>query len=304
MNLSYLQSYCAVINSGSFAAAADALLVSKGLVSRHVQHLEADLGVVLLHRTTRVIRMSEAGQKLYNEAQKIFSIATQVQRDIADLTQEASGLLRFTASVSIGDRIIQDVLPAFREQCPEVVLELNFSNRALDLASGENDIALRAFEALPDLAVAKSIGKIRNVLVASTEYLAQRAVLIHINQLSEHNCILSSHQQSWNMWHFEQSDRGEEAVQSILVSGNIATSKYASAKILAMQGEGIANLPLYAVDKELKSGALQLVLAQYPLYIHDMAIVHAKQRHMPKKLQIFKALLIDWFAQHPEYLAS
>ena len=205
MNLSYLQSYCAVINSGSFAAAADALLVSKGLVSRHVQHLEADLGVVLLHRTTRVIRMSEAGQKLYNEAQKIFSIATQVQRDITDLTQEASGLLRFTASVSIGDRIIQDVLPAFREQCPEVVLELNFSNRALDLASGENDIALRAFETLSDLAVAKSIGKIRNVLVASPRYLAGRTELISINQLSEHNCILSSHQERWNMWHFFSS---------------------------------------------------------------------------------------------------
>ncbi|NRA20354.1 MAG: LysR family transcriptional regulator [Oceanospirillaceae bacterium] len=304
MNLSYLESYAAVISEGSFSAAAEHLQVSKGLISRHVQKLEKELGVLLLHRTTRVIRMSEAGQKLYRESQKIFSLAHQVQRDIVDMAQEVSGLLRFTAPISIGDRIIVDLLPKYRALCPEVMLELNFSNREYDLASGENDIALRAFASLPELVVAKPLGRVRNVLVASEQYLARYPLLTAMHQLHKHNCILNSHQQEWNLWQYAAQSTVVISAEptEIAVSGNIATSKYASAKILALQGEGIANLPWYSVDKLVKSGELTVVLPEYHFYFHQMAVIHAAQRVLPKKLRIFKALLVEWFVEHPEYL--
>lgn len=311
MNLTYLQSFAAVVSQGGFSAAAEHLKVSKGLVSRHVNKLESELGTKLLHRTTRVIRLSEAGEKLYLEAQKIFSLARTVERDIQDITQEASGLLRFTAPMSIGDRIIRDLLPRYQALCPNVVLELNFSNQAYDLASGENDIALRAFETLPDLVVARSVGKMRNVLVASEQYLAKHSAIERLEDLAEHNCILNSHQQAWNVWRFEPCVK-ETSLQCegantldkempIVVNGSVATSKYATAKILAEQGVGVANLPWYFVEQAVLDKKLQLLLTQYVTFVHEMTIVHASQRQLPKKVKVFKDLLIEWFELHPEY---
>ena len=261
----------------------------------------------LLHRTTRKLRMSEAGEKLYLQAEKILNLAGAVQQDINDLTQEASGVLRFTAPISIGDRIIEDLLPKFIALCPKVTVELNFSNRAYDLASGENDIALRAFDVLPELVVAKSLGRVRNVLVASKAYLKNSEKINGIHDLNRHNCIQFSHQRDWNIWDFYQqsstsTSTSTSAVQRIVATGNLATSKYASAKVLALKGLGIANLPFYAVDKFIEQGQLVRVLPNYQLCLHEMTIIHAAQRQLPKKLQIFKGLIVDWFTEHPEYL--
>jgi DNA-binding transcriptional LysR family regulator len=300
MNLSYLQSYMAVIKTGSFSGGAQSLQVSKGLISRHVKHLESQLGVKLLHRTTRVIRMSEAGEILYLQAQKIFSLANEVEREICDANQDASGLLRFTAPISIGDRIIKDLLGEYKLRCPNVSLELNFTNSALDIASGENDIALRAFETLPELAVAISLGRICNVLVASPCYIKSRSKIEKLEDLADHNCILNSHQQDWNVWQFYKMPAAQK-VNSIVVTGNLATSKYTSAKLLAIQGHGLANLPWYSVQDAVKNLELELVLPNYQLFVHEIAVVHAQQRQLPKKLSVFKQLIVDWFTENSEY---
>ncbi|MFT5709058.1 MAG: DNA-binding transcriptional LysR family regulator, partial [Oceanospirillaceae bacterium] len=249
--------------------------------------------------------------------QKIFSQANSVKREIQDMTQEAGGLLRFTAPISIGDRMMQDLLIPYQKECPNVALELNFSNRAFDLASGENDIALRAFVSLPELVVAKSVGKMRNVLVASTEYLKAQPTINCLQDLKAHNCILNSHQQAWNVWqmHWQKNTEAIKSTsalssvaclpaESVVVSGNIATSKYATAKILAEQGCGIASLPWYCVEQSVADNKLQRVLADYELYVHEMAIIHAAERQLPKKLKVFKRLLIEWFAQHPQYFTD
>lgn len=299
MNLTYLQSYAAVISQGSFSAAAEYLQVSKGLVSRHVNNLEKQLNAQLLHRTTRVIRMTDAGESLYIEAQKILSLANSAVRNVHDMTKEANGLLRFTAPISIGDRIMQDIIIPYQRLCPKVSLELNFSNQAFDLASGENDIALRAFETLPQLVVAKSVGSVRNVLVASESYLSKYPKILRVQDLKSHNCILNSHQQAWNVWQLK-SDVNAQA-ESVVVSANVATSKYATAKMLAEQGCGIASLPWYAVQESVVQEKLHIVLDEYYLCVHEMAVIHAAQRELPKKMRIFKELLIEWFECHPEY---
>lgn len=299
VNLTYLQSYAAVVSQGSFSAAAEYLQVSKGLVSRHVNNLEQQLNAQLLHRTTRVIRMTAAGEALYVEAQKIFSLANDAVRNVHDMTQEASGLLRFTAPISIGDRIMKDIIVPYQTLCPKVSLELNFSNQAFDLASGENDIALRAFETLPELVVAKSVGRVRNVLVASESYLSNSPKIARVQDLKSHNCILNSHQQAWNVWQLKRD--GGTQQESVVVSANVASSKYATAKMLAEQGCGIANLPWYAVQEAVLQKKLCLVLEDYNLCVHEMAVIHAAQRQLPKKIRIFKDLLIEWFENHPEF---
>ena len=261
MNLTYLQSYAAVISQGSFSAAAEHLQVSKGLVSRHVNNLEKQLNAQLLHRTTRVIRMTDAGESLYIEAQKILSLANNAVRNVHDMTKEAQGLLRFTAPISMGDRIMRDLIIPYQRLCPKVSLELNFSNQAFDLASGDNDIALRAFDALPQLVVAKSVGRVRNVLVASASYLSKNPQILRVQDLKSHNCILNSHQQAWNVW--QMSSDAKAQAEPVVVSANVATSKYASAKMLAEQGCGIANLPWYRVQEAVEQNKLQLVLSDY-----------------------------------------
>jgi DNA-binding transcriptional LysR family regulator len=92
-----------------------------------------------------------------------------------------------------------------------------------------------------------------------------------------------------------------QKVNSIVVTGNLATSKYSSAKLLAIQGHGVANLPWYSVQEAVKNFELQLILPNYQLFVHQIAVVHAQQRQLPKKLSVFKQLIIDWFAENSEY---
>ncbi|MGB1239531.1 MAG: LysR family transcriptional regulator [Pseudomonadales bacterium] len=297
MDLRLLQSFYAVVHHGGFTAAGEALGVSKGLLSRHVNRLEQELGALLLQRSTRVVRPTQAGQALFLNAQKIMLLAAGAERELAQFDARPSGLLRFTAPISIGDTLVGDVLSAYSERCPDVELEFNFSNRSSDLGTGENDIALRAVARLPETAVATSVGRILNVLVVRRGFFAQ-TLAPHVLELNHLPCILNTHQQAWNVWHLHTA----EGAHDVAVSGRYACAKYATALKLALAGAGVANLPYYLVEPYLNSGQLERVFEDVQASAHEMFIVHLAQRPLPAKIAIFKQLLMQWFEQRPQYL--
>lgn len=197
MDITHLASFYEVVQRGSFSAAADALGVSKGMLSRHVSSLESALNAQLLQRTTRRLSLTEAGRVLHQQAGEIFALAREAEEGIRALTEEDSGRLRFTCPVSTGDRMVSELLARFAELCPGVQVELNFTNAMIDMSQGENDIALRAMELIPDNLVALPLGRLKDVVVASPALLAREGIPATPYELGGRSCLLQGHNPDW-----------------------------------------------------------------------------------------------------------
>lgn len=300
MKIDHLESFYQVVQQGGFSAAADHLGVSKGLVSRHVRSLEAALNAKLLHRTTRVVTLTEAGRHLYQHAIQIFSLARDAEQVVQDLTQEASGILRFTAPITLGERVLDELLTPFWEQCPQVKVETHFTSRTFKIVDGDQDIALRAYDMLPENVVAKSVGQLRNAVVASPDYIQRLGTPKTPIELYQHRCILFNHVERGSHWLFKTGDSQE----IISVNGQLSVSQYSTARRMALAGYGIANLPFYQVEADIRNGHLLHLLTDWLSYSHDLYIIHASHLHLPKKLRLFKELLSDWFGSHQQYLLA
>ncbi|MCJ2368502.1 LysR family transcriptional regulator [Aeromonas dhakensis] len=298
MDIAHLASFYEVVQRGSFSAAADALGVSKGMLSRHVSALESSLNAQLLQRTTRRLSLTEAGSTLYLQAGEIFALARQAEQDIQALTEEDGGRLRFTCPISAGDRMVSELLDRFAELCPGVAVELNFTNQMVDMSQGEHDIALRAISEVPDNLVAMPLGRLRDVVVASPALVAREGKPATPYELSGRACLLMGSNPAWEQWHF--SREGEEA--HILVQGKVRANHYSTALQLARAGLGYAKCPLVAVDALLAAGELVTVLDGWHSGLHPLHILHAQQRRVPRKIRLFKQVLAQWFAERPHYL--
>lgn len=296
VDISLLESFYHVAQEKGFSHAADKLNVSKGLISRHVRKLEADLNAQLFHRTTRAVSLTEAGQKLYTKAQQIFALADIAQQEVKDLTQDDTGIVRFTAPIELGTLVIKDILPKFKTLCPQATLELNLSGNTLDIEHGEQDIALRSLANISDNLVVKPLGGLKNVLVASPCFI-QKNNMQTPRDLLELECITNNRNPNWNSWELKFDNQEFE----FIASGKLSTTEYSVAKELALQGFGLTSIPLHIVHENIESGEL-LEVFEHVNSLHELCIVHASTRLLPKKISIFKKLLVDWFDQHPEFL--
>ena len=298
MDITHLASFYEVVQRGSFSAAADALGVSKGMLSRHVSALESALNAQLLQRTTRRLSLTEAGRVLHQQAGEIFALAREAEEGIRALTEEDSGRLRFTCPVSTGDRMVSELLARFAELCPGVQVELNFTNAMIDMSQGENDIALRAMELIPDNLVALPLGRLKDVVVASPALLAREGTPATPYELGGRSCLLQGHNPDWEQWHFRQ---GEEEAH-ILVQGRVRANHYSTLLQLARAGMGFAKCPLMLVEASLARGELVAVLTEWQTGLHPIHVLHAQQRRVPRKIRLFKQVLAQWFAERPHYL--
>lgn len=298
MDITHLASFYEVVQRGSFSAAADALGVSKGMLSRHVSALESALNAQLLQRTTRRLSLTEAGRVLHQQAGEIFALAREAEEGIRTLTEEDSGRLRFTCPVSTGDRMVSELLARFAELCPGVQVELNFTNAMIDMSQGENDIALRAMELIPDNLVALPLGRLKDVVVASPALLAREGIPATPYELGGRSCLLQGHNPDWEQWHFRQ---GEEEAH-ILVQGRVRANHYSTLLQLARAGMGFAKCPLMLVEASLARGELVAVLTEWQTGLHPIHVLHAQQRRVPRKIRLFKQVLAQWFAERPHYL--
>lgn len=298
MDVTHLASFYEVVKGGSFSAAADLMGVSKGMLSRHVSALEASLNAQLLQRTTRRLSLTEAGKTLYLQAGQIFALARQAEQDIQALTEEDGGRLRFTCPVSTGDAMVSELLARFAELCPGVEVELNFTNAMIDMSQGEHDIALRAMERVPDNLVALSLGRLRDVVVASPALIAREGIPATPYELGGRTCLRQGSNPAWEQWHFRKE--GEEA--QIPVQGRVRANHYSTLLQLARAGMGYAKCPLMLVEASLARGELVAVLTDWQTGLHPLHVLHAQQRRVPRKIRLFKQVLAQWFAERPHYL--
>jgi DNA-binding transcriptional LysR family regulator len=253
---------------GSYTAAAQRLGVSKAAMSQRIAELERAAGVPLVRRTTRSVRLTEAGQQLADSTRDAYA---QIERELAqvkDLAAAPSGLLRVTAPVALGRQQIVPRLASFLREVPEVRIELVLTDQLVSLAQEGFDLAIRHTARPPETHVAWTLCETRSCLVASDDYLAHRGHPSHPGELAadlgRHDCLHYARPGETPMWQFLSNigsgDLSAPAPMAVAIRGPFSANNSEALREAAMDGLGIALLPDFSAQSALRSGQLRAVL--------------------------------------------
>lgn len=247
----------------SFTQTAQRLGVSKASVSARISELEKSAGVPLVRRTTRSVVLTEAGQRLAQDIEASFARIAESFSHVKDLAGAPRGLVRVTAPVALGRQVIAPALPAFLLQYPEVRLELELSDRLLNLAQEGFDLAIRHTDNPPDTYVAWPLCESRSLLVATQSYLQRRGTPDHPSVLADHDCLMYLRDLD-RTWSFEKT-RGRKKSEriSVPVNGPLRANNSEVLREAALGGLGIALLPDFTASDLLQHGQLQHVLPDW-----------------------------------------
>ena len=285
-DLAAMTSFVAVTRAGSFAAAARRLGLSTTAVSRHVAELERRLGVTLLRRTTRSITLTESGIRYLPRAAAILDELERLNAETVRDDQAPRGALRITAPPAIGREWIVPLAVEFVAAYPEVDVELDLTERLVDMVGEGFDAAVRAGPMRPSSLVARRIVEMRYRLCASPEYLLCIGTPVSPGDLVDHRCL------SWR-----RADLGGvEGVWKLVAGGvetavpvrfRLAVSDMSSLRGAALSGLGLAILPDLDVRADLDAGRLVEVLPGYELPSGVLTLVRPPTPFVPAKLRVF-----------------
>lgn len=259
---------------GSYTAAAARLGVSKAAVSQRVAELERAARVPLVQRTTRSVRLTEAGQRLVDDTQASFEHIAHSFAQVRDLAEQPSGLLRVTAPVALARQQLVPLLTQFLQAYPDVRIELDMADRLRSLATEGYDLAIRHTDRAPDTHVAWALCESRSVLVATKAYLRRYGTPGTPHDLAQHNCLHYPRVQETPVWRFvptptqATSKRGSKGQTtgmpvSMPIRGNLSANNSEALREAALASAGIALLPDFSAQAALRKGQLVVVLPQW-----------------------------------------
>ena len=282
--LDELRVFTTILDAGSLRAAARRLRRSAPSVTRSLAAIEERIGVRLVERTTHHLAPTEAGRRLADRARQLLSDYDAVVGEAADV-REASlrGLLRVTAPTVFGRRHIVPVVASFLDIHPAVRVELVLSDRNLDLIEEGFDVAVRLGPLAESRLVARRVGEVRRVLVASTDYLARRGNPRRPGDLAQHDIVYCGVLSNPMEWRFRSNGR-DQIVRLVprLIFNDV------QATVLAVKaGRGIGRLLSYQVCDELKSGALVRLFSKFEPPPFPVQLVVTTARHMPAHARAF-----------------
>ena len=288
-----LDEFVAVAECGQFTAAAQRLGLSSSQVSRQIARLEERLHTRLFYRTTRKVALTEAGQTFLQHCQRLQDAREEALNAIGDLGSEPKGLLRMTCAVAYGERFIVPLVTAFMARHPRLSVEIELSNRTLDLVQDGFDIAIRLGRLQDSRMLATRLAPRRMYLCASADYLQRYGRPHSLSELARHNCLIGSS----DVWSFQLE--GREASQRI--NGNWRCNSGQAVLDAALAGLGLCQLPDYYVLEHLRSGALVSLLDNHQPPNTAVWALYPQQRHLsPKVRQLIDALRYG-LAQRQEY---
>ena len=227
----------------SFTEAARRLGVSKASASMRISELERTAGVTLVRRTTRSVGLTEAGQQLVNDMQPAFNRISESFTAVKDLVGAARGLIRVTAPVALGRQHLAPCVAAFLKRFPDINIELELTDRFVNLANEGFDLAIRHTSTPPETHVAWVLCETRSVLLASPEYLERRGVPRHPSELVAHDCLLYLGNHSGN-WTFVGSNKKTAAERvGVSIRGSLKANNSEVLRDALVAGLGIGLLP-------------------------------------------------------------
>lgn len=288
-----------VLDLGSITAAAHSLDLSVAVASQRLKRLEKELGVRLLHRTTRRLHPTPEGAALAEQGRVLVEELETLGAGLREAAQEIAGTLRMTMSASFGRQYVSPRLPAFLARHPKLRLSIHLSDNVVDLVSEGFDLAIRIGALDDSRLVARRIAPNRRVLCASPDYLHRRGRPRTPDELADHDCLLlfgSGGRQ--DVWRLGTTTGGEVAVR---VQGRIESNFGEVLRDASLAGEGIMIHSLWHVADDLRAGRLEVLLPDYPLATTAISAVMPQRRLVPPRVRAFTEFLIEEFGDDPPW---
>ncbi|MGH8448282.1 LysR family transcriptional regulator [Pseudomonas sp.] len=283
--------FCQVMESGSFTAAAEQLGLSKQFVSRRLIQLEDRLGVRLLNRSTRRLDVTPLGQSYYESALRLLSEVEQVEQGIAGQNSDPRGTIRLSAPLSFAMAHLGCLLPLFLQRHPHVSVEVDLSDRPVDLIGEGYDLVLRIGTLEDSTLIARRIASIQRVYCASPEYLALRGTPLKPEDLAAHDCLPYGHGRQVQ-WRFQVKGK----LQSLNVSGRMRVNNGELLRDTAIAGLGVTYLPNFIVADALKDGRLVTLLDEYAPEALTLSAVYPQHRQSSRPVQALVEFLRERLA--------
>ncbi|RTZ45775.1 LysR family transcriptional regulator [Candidimonas sp. SYP-B2681] len=277
-----LRVFCEIAAAGSFVGAAQRLSLSAPMVSKHMAHLERELGVRLLNRTSRRVSLTEAGGLYFEQCRAALETLELAAAAIGRSVEAPRGALKVTAPVWFANPSVVKVLAAYQKRYPDVMLDLRFSNRKVDLAAEGYDLALRVTHDPSPHLIVRRICRIQFYLVAAPEYFSRYGIPKSLADLDNYGAILPSY---LNTEGFEfEGPKGKVTIRlNPLMKSDDSTYSYHAVKA----GVGIGFLPAWLVDEDLASGSLLQVLPQYEQPPHELYATYISRKYLTPKVRSF-----------------
>jgi DNA-binding transcriptional LysR family regulator len=299
-NLEALTAFHLVATEGSFTLAANKLGLSKSLISKQVSRLETHLGTQLFHRTTRTLGLTETGKMLLTYSQKIMNFSDEAETRLKDLSNGDSGDVRISVPVGLGVTFFSSFIPEIEPTLPKVTFHADITSDFRDLVRDRVDFGIRVRDDKNPEAVARFLGKVRDVICVSPQYLKKIKISNDPTDLEGKNCIRYAGNSSWNDWALTSSRKSV----SIAVSGQIIANTYQGALGMCLGGLGIVRLPFYLAADHLRDGRLVQLFAEYQIATHPLYLVYLKGEYPTVKHRVVKSAILKWFESRPEIFVA
>ncbi|MDN0083581.1 LysR family transcriptional regulator [Crenobacter sp. SG2305] len=282
----------AVVDSGSFIRAAEALDLSKAAVSRYIAELEGRLGVRLLHRTTRRLSLTEEGQVFYARSKELLAGLDEAEAEITSRSVAVSGLVRINAPVTFGIRHLAPLWGEFRARYPEVTLDVTLADRVIDLVEEGYDLAIRIAALPSSTLISKRLATTRMVLCASPQYLEAHGVPTQPAELADHAVISYSYWSTKDEWHFD----GPAGPASVKTNPCMHTNSGDTCRAAALAHQGVILQPGFLVGDDLASGALVELMPEFRSIELGIYAVYPTRKHVSPKVRVLIEFLSEHFA--------
>lgn len=287
-NYNQMVTFYYVANLNSFSKASQVLGISKAHVSNQITQLEKAMQTKLLERTTRRLKLTVAGEQLYEHSRKIVIEFQAAEQSIALLQDAPRGLLRVTAPPAYAAHILSDKLPHFLHKYPNIQLSLNLTSEAVDLFEEKIDIAIRLTHTPPLDRVAKRIGQYQMQICASTDYCNKNKIASAPYELTLHPCIIYSTEKINARWPFVMD--GQEKIVDITAS--LACNSYEIAMQAVLNGCGVARLPSYVIKEEVEKNNIKVLFAEYMPTEIPIYAIYSQTKFMPPRVKVFIEFLL------------
>lgn len=282
--------FARAVETGSFTAAARDLGLGQPNVSRYVAALEDHLQTRLLHRSTRKLALTPEGERYYADARRILDAVDESESSFRS-NVDPSGLLRVACPTALAHAFVMPYVPAFLERNSRLTLDLQVSDRYVNLVDEGTELAIRIGQLEDSALRARRVGSYERVFVASESYLARRGVPETPDDLRDHDCVVYTLLSSGATWRFRETD--------VPVTGRLRVNSPEAVSEAVVAGLGVGHGPAWLFDEGLKGGRLRLILKGYSAPAVPVQIVYVANRLLPTRATVFMDFIADVFSRIP-----
>ena len=298
MNSADLTLFAYVADTGSFSKAALQADLSTPALSKRITKLEKSLGVQLIHRTTRRLSLTEAGESLYIHAKNIEGQVSDAIASVSAFSQGLSGHIKISVPTISGELLLSEAIADFCQKYPNISVDMRLENNFVNLVEEGLDLAVRTGKLEDSSLIAKPLIQSNWVLCCSPSYIQKHGEVSTLEALKTHNCLAYTYQAQGSFdWRFTKN--GVE--ETVRISGSLATNNAQALRKAALAGFGIVYVPRCCVYKDLQQGTLRTILTDFKPRQLGVYAIYPFTKHLPEKLKLLIEHIKQAYQDKKEY---